>query len=678
MRLDFRQIRSLTIAWLLLALLAPAWACAEETPDKPRSLDARVALIVTELIDHDHMSKHALDDEISERAIEQFIDGLDEMKRFFIQSDIDEFMKNRRKVDDLLKAREIQFPYTVYTRFLKRIRERVKLVDELLEGDFDFAIDETVPIDPEAAKYAANDEEVRDMWRRRIKYELLMLKAEKTKDEEARDTIRKRYRNLERTVRQWSHDDVMERFLSSVASSYDPHTSYFSPSTLEDFRIRMGLNYQGIGAELSPSDSGSAIIRRVMEGGGADEGGQLKAKDRIVSVGQGEEGEMVDVRDKRLDDIIKLIRGPEGTVVRLGVIPDGEEDMRIYNITRRKIILKDNSASGKVYDVAADGPKIGVIDLQSFYLDMEARRRGDEDFRSTTRDVRKILEDFKRQQVDAVVLDLRYNGGGSLDEAIDLTGLFIDNGPVVQVKDSLGRVKKHEDTPGTVWDGPLVVLTSKYSASASEIVAGAVQDYRRGLIVGDETTHGKGTVQSLVDLGRQLLRINMNLGALKLTMQQFYRPGGASTQNEGVKSDVVLPSISNVVAKGEKELDYALAFDRVPAAAFQIEKLVTDDILAPIREKSLSRWQKSTDFQKVLADIEKFKKQKDRLVMPLNEKKFMEIRAEFEDSEDIANTAEPDANDDTDDAEEEQPDYYLSEVLQIASDYIEVLGGGRG
>ena len=667
------------IVWIQCGLLLLSAATAPvvhaQSPDKPRSIDARVAIIVTQLIDNDHMSKHPLDDEISERAIQQFIEGLDDMKRFFTKADIDEFMEFRRKVDDLLKAREIQLPYTIYSRFLKRIQERVALVDELLEQDFDFDKEESVPIDPKAAKYAASDEETRDLWRRRIKYELLLLKADKTKDEEARETIRKRYKNLERTIRRWSHDDVMERFLSSVASSYDPHTSYFSPSTLEDFRIRMGLNYQGIGAELSPSDSGFAVIRRVMEGGGAAEGGELKAKDRIVSVGQGVDGEMVDVRDKRLDDIIKLIRGPEGTVVRVGVIPDMEEKEKVYNITRRKIVLKDSSASGKVYDApAADGKKqkIGVIDLPSFYLDMEARRNGDEDYRSTTRDVRKILDDFKKQNVDAVVLDLRMNGGGSLDEAIGLTGLFID-GPVVQVKDTLGRVQTHDDTePGMAWDGPLIVLTSKYSASASEILAGAVQDYKRGLIVGDETTHGKGTVQSLVDLGRQLLRIDMNLGALKITMQQFYRPSGASTQNEGVKADVVLPSITNVIAKGEKELDYALAFDRVPAARFETHKFVTDAILQPIRDSSTSRWKKSSDFKDVLADIEKYKKQESREVMPLREVDFLKIRKEFEDKADIEN-GEPENSDD--EKKEDKPDYYLTEVLQIATDYIKALGG---
>jgi carboxyl-terminal processing protease len=353
-------------------------------------------------------------------------------------------------------------------------------------------------------------------------------------------------------------------------------------------------------------------------------------------------------------------------------------EQKIYKITRSRIELKDSEAQGKVFEQGkkADGSpyKIGVINLDSFYMDMDAARHGDSNFRSSTRDVAKILEDFNGQNVDAVVLDLRRNGGGSLTEAIGLTGLFIDQGPVVQVKDSMGQVEVQPDTDaGAIWKGPLVVMTSRFSASASEIMAGAIQDYRRGLIVGDESTHGKGTVQSLVEVGPAVMHFEnaLNLGAIKITMQQFYRPNGDSTQNRGVLADVVLPSLTTHLSKGEAELDYALAFDKVPAADFDKTDQVNDEMLAKLRQKSTERLMKSEDFNGLVERIARYDEDVARKTMPLNEDKFLELRkrADAEKTErEQFNTLEPEMETHI------ERDFYLNEVMDIAADYVAELG----
>ena len=387
-------------------------------------------------------------------------------------------------------------------------------------------------------------------------------------------------------MHQTDTEDVVEMYITAITSSFDPHTSYMSKGTFENFLIQMGLELEGIGATLQGTDDGYTVIKNIVPGGAAATQGGLKVEDKIVAVGQGdEEGkrtdsklladhgtDFVDATGMKLDDVVGMIRGKAGTVVRLSVMSENEEELHTVIIVREKIKLEDSAAHGAIFDegIKPDGTpnRIGVIELPSFYADMGGNGFGG---RSTTTDVKKILGDFKKKGVDAVVLDLRSNGGGSLREAIDCTGLFIDLGPVVQVKDSRGKVQTHNDEiSGMAWDGPLVVLTSKFSASASEILAGAVQDYNRGLVVGDTTTHGKGTVQSLMNLNQYLYNVKNPpnvLGALKITMQQFYRPNGDSTQKRGVISDVVLPSITDKMDVGESDLDYPVEFDRISPAS---------------------------------------------------------------------------------------------------------------
>jgi carboxyl-terminal processing protease len=435
----------------------------------------------------------------------------------------------------------------------------------------------------------------------------------------------------------------------------------------------MRLELEGIGAELQ-SEDGTTIVRRVVPGGAADKDGQLKDKDKIVGVGEGAEGEIVDVVDMKLDDVVKLIRGQAGTVVRLQVVDAEGAKQKIINITRAKIELKDEEAQGEVFEVGrkSDGKpyKLGVIALPSFYMDMEGARRGLTEFKSTTRDVRRLLEKFTAEGVDAVILDLRRNGGGSLTEAINLTGLFIDEGPVVQVKGPDGKISAYPDTePGAAWSGPLVVLTSKFSASASEILAGAIQDYGRGLIVGDRATHGKGTVQSLMNLARQLFGSGQ-LGALKITMQQFYRPNGDSTQNRGVLADVELPSLTTHLDVGESDLDYPVAFDKVDSAAFNRLGLVSKPICDRLKDLSAQRCQESEDFKKVARNIQRYEEQKQRKVVTLNEKKFLEERAELNaDKEEQKKLEELNSRN----HKAIERDYYLNEALAVTLDYIQLM-----
>jgi carboxyl-terminal processing protease len=424
---------------------------------------------------------------------------------------------------------------------------------------------------------------------------------------------------------------------------------------------------------------GYTVVSKVIPGGAADKHGKLQPEDRIVSVGEGKDGKMVDVVDMNLNDVVKLIRGKAGSVVRLGVKPAGSNEIQTYEIMRARIELKDSEARSEIIEAGkktnGEPYRVGVIDLPSFYMDMAGARRGLSDFKSTTRDVRRILEDFNQKNVDAVVLDLTRNGGGSLTEAINLTGLFIDEGPVVQVKDSDDRVQHYDDLErGMAWKGPLVVLTSKFSASASEILAGAIQDYGRGIVVGDQATHGKGTVQSLLDLGQQLLNIPNppNLGALKITMQQFYRPSGESTQKRGVVADVALPSLTTHMDVGESDLDYPIEFDRVEASRFTGNQMVTQQLLAELNTRSQARRDAVEDFQKLMRRIEQYRQQKAKDYVTLNEEAFFAERAEFDaDKEDEAQINEQ--------IESERPvfrrNYYNNEVLAISTDYVELLGG---
>ena len=646
----------------------------------PGPNDRQITLAVKSYLEREHFLRKPIDDEIASRWFDTFLAALDPLKIYFLQSDIDSFAEKKTSLDDLVRRGDVNFAYEVYDRFLERVDERIPIVEALLKQKLNFNQKESIVIDRDTAVWAKTQAEVHDKWRRRIKYDLLVQKMEKVGPQEARKKLLRRYTSFAKRMHQMNADELLETYLSSLTSSLDPHTSFMSPGTLENFEITMRLQLDGIGASLKGED-GYTTVAEIVPGGAADKDGRLKKKDRIVGVGQGAEGEMVDVVDMNLNNVVKLIRGKRGTIVRLKVIPVGQTVSTVYDIVRAKIELNDSAARGEIIEegMKPDGSpyRIGVINLPSFYMDMAAARQGQADYKSSTRDCRKLLEGFREQGVDCVALDLRSNGGGSLPESISLTGLFIDTGPVVQIKDADKRVQQYDDLdPGVVWDGPLVVLVNKFSASASEIVAGAIQDYRRGLVIGDAATHGKGTVQSLLDLGRQLFQRLPNapsLGALKITMQQFYRPGGRSTQMEGVKSDVELPSITNHLPVGEADLDHAIPFDRIDSAEFTSTDKVTDSMVKILRERSAERVAADEEFLELATDIARYEERKNEKTISLLESDFVREwnegkAAEKEEEKRQEENAGP-----------RRPvvtrDFYFDEAMRVTTDYLAILSG---
>ena len=666
---------ALLLAALSLSLLVTPAAWADLAGPTPA--DRQVTLAITALLKREHLLRHPLDDEISSRWLDQFLKTLDPMKVYFMQADVDEFMAQKNQLDDQARRGDVNFAYKVYKRLLERIDERVKLVDELLAEAQDFSIDEELVIDPDKLQFPNNAAAVRDAWRKRIKYDLLVLKAEKIEGQEAREKLARRYHSFDKRMHQIDSDKLLEMYLTALTTAYDPHTTYMSPSSLKNFEIAMRLKLDGIGAALQFVD-GYTVVSKVIPGGAADKDGRLKPEDKVVSVGQGTDGELVDVVDMNLDDVVKLIRGKRGTIVRLKVMPAGLNEPKEYSITRAEIELKDSEARSEIkpWGKKSDGSpyKVGIVNLPSFYMDMGGARDGAEEFKSTTRDVARLLKDFNDKGVDVCVLDLRNNGGGSLTESINLTGLFIDSGPVVQVKDADGRVQHYDDLErGAMWSGPLVVLTNKFSASASEIFAGAIQDYKRGIVVGDTSTHGKGTVQSLLDLGRQLFRGLPNapeLGALKITMQQFYRPSGDSTQNRGVLADIALPSLTSQLDVGESSLDHALAFDKVEESPFKPVDLVDELMVKELRNRSEGRRKQSEDFGKELKKIASYNQQKSRKRVFLNEEKFLadraDLNAEKEEEKNFEELNDPNRP-------VFKQDFYNDETLNITIDYLNLL-----
>ncbi|MCS7239226.1 MAG: carboxy terminal-processing peptidase [Thermoguttaceae bacterium] len=655
------------LSWVLL-VVAISWG----EPTAPSARERYITLELLTLLQREHISRRTFDDELANRAIEQLLQMLDPWKVYFYEADVASFRAQAQTLDDALRKGDLRFPFELYKIMAQRVDERLAVAEELLQIDHDFTVEEEILRDRKLQQFPKDPAEARERWRQRIKYELLTLKAEGTEGPAARDKLARRYRSFAKRIHQMDNEELVELFLTAVCSAYDPHSSYMSPSTLENFQISMRLNLEGIGASLQAED-GYTVVREIVPGGAAARDGRLKVGDRIIGVGQGPDGEIEDVVDMRLTDVVKRIRGPKGTIVRLKVVSPDNPEPRIIDITRDRIELREGEAQSAVFEMGQkpDGSpyRIGVIDLPSFYMDMEGARAGLPNYKSSTRDVARILTDFNLTGVDAVVLDLRRNGGGSLQEALALTGLFIDEGPLLQVKDAAGRIQPHYDTDGqSLWKGPLVVVISKFSASASEILAGAIQDYRRGLIVGDPATHGKGTVQSLMELGQLLSPFNpLNLGAAKITVQKFYRPSGDSTQNRGVLSDIQLPSLSAHLDVAESDLDYALEFDRVPPLEFRRYDMVNPAIVAELTRRSRERIAQSPEFQRDQQQIDRYLARKARKTISLNEEKFLAERKALEAEEQEEKLLQS--------MEEThrrsiKRDHYLNEVLNITLDYM--------
>ncbi|WP_312366555.1 carboxy terminal-processing peptidase [Ensifer sp.] len=589
---------------------------------KPIKQQAQAADLSAKFLSRYSYKPVPLDDELSAKVLDRFIKSLDPDRVIFLQADIDGFMSHRNEIDDAIERQDLKIPFAIFNAYGKRITDRMTYARSIVKQDFDFSTQETYPVMRENAPWPQSEAESDALWRKRVKADWLRLKLGGKTDEIIRQTLDKRYANALERAYKYKSDDVFQSFMNAYTTSVDPHTDYFGASASANFNMAMKLSLVGIGAVLQDRDD-YTTIRELVPGGPAQLSGQLSVGDRITGVGQGKDGAIKEVVGTRLDEVVQLIRGEKGSVVRLDILPaDAGADAthRIVSLVRDKISLEKQAAQKAVLSVKMGEAtrKVGVITLPAFYEDFEARRKGDKDFRSASRDVEKLLGELKKEKVDSVLLDLRNNGGGSLDEAIDLTGLFIGTGPVVQQRDSDGKVViRSADFPGPVWTGPVGVLINRGSASASEIVAAAIQDYGRGLVIG-EPSFGKGTVQTVVSLDQMVRNKKPEFGELKVTVAQFFRINGGTTQLHGVTPDVVLPGLSDPKTFGETSYDNALPWAAIKAAKYKPMGSVAA-LLPTLQDRHDVRVAGNADYQRLLEDIADLKVQREKGVVSLNE-----------------------------------------------------------
>jgi carboxyl-terminal processing protease len=585
----------------------------------PSARERMIARQVGSLLEDAHYSQRKIDDAMSPRVMDKFLNSLDGQRSYFLAGDIAEFQVHRLRFDDMIRTGDIEPAYAMFARYQQRNRERIQYALALLEQEPDFTLDERFEFDREEAAWPASIEELNELWRKRVKNDAISLMLAGKTWVESKEVLRTRYDRVLKRGEQIKPEEVFELFLNSYARTFDPHSNYFSPRNSEEYKIQMSLNYEGIGASLQLIDD-YVTIMNLIEGGPAAAAGTLSVNDRITAVGQGKEGSLVDVVGWRIDDVVQLIRGKGGTLVRLQILPVGAAPgtpEKVVEFTRGKVTLEAQAARKSLKTVERDGKtlKVGVINVPGFYSDYDGQRAGDTNYRSTTRDVRRLIDELKSEGIDGLVLDLRGNGGGFLPEAQSLTGLFVDRGPVVQVQFSNGQKEVLDDSDaGVAYDGPLVVLIDRFSASASEIVAGAVQDYRRGVVVG-QRSFGKGTVQNLVPLSRWSARpVN---GQLTVTIGKFYRVTGESTQHRGVEPDVELASPISLKDVGESALDDALPWDRIASADFRAldSKLPS---IAKLAMEEAARQNRDPDYRWLVNDIAAIDTLRQRKTISLN------------------------------------------------------------
>ncbi len=631
----------------------------------PEPQHTQVSQVIAHLLTQMHYKKRSLDDSLSSEVFDRYLEKLDGNKLYFLESDIHEFEKHRYNFDDYIRSGNLRAPFAIFTIYQKRFQERMEYVFQRLERPFDFSKDEYIELDREDMPWPKTAEELDEAWRKRIKHQALNLKIAGKEWPDIQKTLRKRYKRTIKNISQSQPEDIFQILMNSLAESYDPHTNYFSPKNYDDFKIRMSQSLEGIGARLSSEDDYTKVVD-IITGGPADKSNLLHPNDRITGVGQGEEGEIVDVIGWRLDDVVQMIRGRKGTVVRLEVLradaPAGSLPDTIA-IVRDKVKLEDQSAKADTLHIIHEGEKrlFGVITVPVFYSDYEARRRGERDYKSTSRDVRKLLEELKAEGVEGVIIDLRRNGGGFLNEAVDLTGLFIDEGPVVQVRSSSGRVSIERDNdPGITYDGPLLVLIDRLSASASEIFAAAIQDYKRGLVVGSQS-FGKGTVQNAVGLNRYLRLPSQKLGQLKLTVAKFYRINGGSTQHVGVVPDISFPSRFNFAQIGESARENALLWDQIAPVKYQ-EVSRLERFLPELKKRHDLRAAVDPVYRKTVEEYKEIKAHSNDSRLTLNEEQRRAERAKRNDSDE-----------DDPEEEKEEKDAFLLESAHILGDLIALL-----
>lgn len=646
----------------------------------PEAKNVNETVLITELLKRLHYTKVDLNDSLSNVIFTNYLENLDNTRLYFLTSDITSFAKYKYDIDDMLKAGDIGVPYQIFAVFKERYYERIAYVTDLFKYEFDFTKEEFFNIDRDNAVYSTTVDEQNEIWRKYIKSELLIHILDGKTQDEAKEILAKRYVRYKTAIQQYNSADVYQIFMNSYTESLDPHTSYFNPITAENFDIEMSKSLEGIGARLS-KDGDYTVVYSIVPGGPAFKGDDLHDNDKIIGVAQGEEGEMVDVVGWRNDDVVQLIRGKKGTLVRLNVLrAEGSASSKpqVVRIVRDKINLEDARAESKVYEFIQQGKpyRLGVINIPSFYKDFKNAHNGNDDFTSTTRDVQKLVADLKTKEVHGLLIDLRRNGGGALDEAIELTGLFVDHGPVVQVKDYNNKTHQEDDKSNEVfYDGPLTVLTSRLSASASEIFAAAIQDYKRGVIIGEQS-FGKGTVQSLIGLQQYIPEEKEKLGQLKLTTAKFYRINGGSTQNLGVTPDVKLPSAFDHKEVGEASYASALRWDKIPAAEYDLDNTIDDEFIAELNAKYNIRAKSDKDLQDLINDLNRLKEKRNIKNISLNEETRRKEIAEEEKLQpeqnelESVNYSKEGFSSTTSDQTLKLKDVYLEEGLLILADVV--------
>ena len=671
---------------------------------QPGQLDL-IGRLTAKALERNHLRKLPQNAMLSARIFDEYIKMLDPGKVYFTKQDIALFSKDRTRLLSLINQGELQVIFSIYRRYLARIGQYRAFVEKNIKEGISFDSNEVYRTNRKEEPYCRNDLELGELWRKRLKNDLLYYRLmqkvmeERANDPEVKADLKKRWfkKSPEEKVRIRMHDlynhvaqsdqmDILGIFLTAMAQVYGPHSHYSTPKQEEDFDIQFKLSLTGIGATLTNED-GYVKVVDLVPGGPADKDGRLQPEDRIIAVTQ-EQGEPVDIIDMSVNNAVKLIRGPAGTRVTLTVLPAAKGASALpedITILRAKVELKENEASGELRKVkAADGTekRIGVIKLNNFYMDFEGAARGDANYRSCTRDIRKILQKFQQDKVDAVILDLRSNSGGSLVEAISLSGLFITRGPIVQVVDALNRKDVQFDPDeGIAYGGPLVLLVSKFSASSAEILTGAMKDYRRAVVVGDSRTYGKGTVLSVTDLSRLLRFVSHNLEAGSLTheMAMFFRVNGDSNQERGIKSDIVLPSFTEVMEVGEKYSENHLPWRKINAAAFDRKGFtgyqpLTAELIAKLNESSQQRVKKSGEWKRMQRDIERFKTVRERKDVSLNEKKRLK---EYYDEKAATDRMEKIMESGESGKKKTGKDILLVEALNIAGELQTLLQTGR-
>lgn len=594
-------------------LLAGNSVKEDSTRLMPEPRHAKEAMLISQLLEHHHYRKMKFSDSLSSAILGAYIKVLDPSRSYFLASDIQSFESLRYQLGKETVKGNVLPAYEIFHVFNGRYQERMNYIhDVLLKTSFDYNKNETQDIDRSDNEWTSSSNELNEVWRKIIKNQKLSLSLNGKSEEDINDIIDKRYKRYVKTISQYKSDDVFQLYMNVVTESFDPHTNYFSKHTSDNFKINMSLSLEGIGATLQTVNDYTKV-NRIVPGGPADKSTLIYAEDKIIAVGQGELGEMQDIIGWRIDDVVELIRGAKGTKVRLEILAakDGiNGKAKMITIIRDKIKLKDQEAKKEIIPMSKNGKEMtmGVIKIPSFYFGWEDYKNGLEDYASTTRDVRQLIEELQKEDIDGLLIDLRNNGGGSLAEAIELTGLFINNGPVVQVKpsDPRKKIEVGRDTlDGVAYDGPMMVLINRFSASASEIFAGAIQDYKRGVVVGEQT-FGKGTVQSMVDLGRFMPESRGETGQLKLTLQKFYRVTGSSTQHTGVSPDINLPSAFSAESFGESAKPSALPWDEVASTDFTATNDISSEIISKLKKVYESRLNTDKGLQQFVKETKAF------------------------------------------------------------------------